>query len=158
MGYSCQTCCVTSLCDGCSVGWCDAAFLRPEPREGCCLHCLSLVTCGSPVRTYIRLQMLSESWIVAKMKVPVLLLLAVLGCSLAEGRLVPECELWSELKNATANLTLNGNNLVAKRKSCFYTFEIYVDIYIMWTGTCYSFLSRLQLSVRWSRLQALSPI
>ncbi|XP_026215351.1 uncharacterized protein LOC113161765 [Anabas testudineus] len=48
------------------------------------------------------------------MKILVGFLLAVLGCSLTEGRLVPECELWGELKNATVNQNLTGNNLVAK--------------------------------------------
>ncbi|XP_026214633.1 uncharacterized protein LOC113161328 [Anabas testudineus] len=48
------------------------------------------------------------------MKILMGFLLAALGCSLTEGRLVPECELWGELKNATVNQTLTGNNLVAK--------------------------------------------
>lgn len=64
--------------------------------------------------------MFSESQMIAKMKVLVVFLLAVLDCSLTEGRLVPKCELWGELKNVTANLTLNGNNLVAKREYWFY--------------------------------------
>lgn len=56
------------------------------------------------------------------MKVLVVFLLAVLGCGLAEGRIVSKCELKDYLQKETNNLppkenqALSGEILLAKRK------------------------------------------
>lgn len=54
------------------------------------------------------------------MKILAVFLLAVLGWSLTEGRVLSKCELWGELKNATANLLAskqrNGDYFLSKSK------------------------------------------
>lgn len=57
------------------------------------------------------------------MKMLAVFLLAVLGWSLTEGRVVSKCELWGELKNASANLVApkrqNVDYLLAGSKYSF---------------------------------------
>lgn len=47
----------------------------------------------------------------SKMKTLGVFLLAVLGWSLTEGRVVSKCELWGELKNTTTKLVPKHRNL-----------------------------------------------
>lgn len=86
-------------------------------------YCLSFV-CLCPCRqykyqaTYVS-RVTDNSWKM-KMKILAAFLLAVLGWSFTEGRIVSKCELRDQLKNATANLTMpNGltvDNVVATSK------------------------------------------
>lgn len=64
----------------------------------------------------------SETIVQVKMKILVVFLLTVLGCTLAEGLVMSKCEVKNYLKNTIDNTEyqgLRGESLLARRKYWF---------------------------------------